>query len=292
MSATLNSRLYSRPWVASGCRLDWHASDVEQPQRPTLVPASPLVAYEGCAASQRVVQRTPFGVEFLRHPVDRRRLHAIRFRIYGVYQGATDSASPCCRSDEQVFEVTDVLQRPGGRMKHVMDESDQAAVASGDQSVGLHTLIHQSRKGPVRHFDRNMLPIKAQIARPQCIPLHTVTRSHGSDLGHRTCLLIRGVTCSPGSAERHAIIHEEAAHRYVDLAGSDIANCVVGDRRDAPRRSGRPEQDRARQGWRACSCPQRERRKFSRSCCAASPRCSKFSMTLFASDGANCSVPP
>src|ERR1700730_19136938 len=85
--------------------------------------ASPLVAYQGCAASQSVVQRAPVGVEFLRHPVDRGRLHAIRCSIHSVYQGTTDSASACCRIDEQIFEVTVVLQRPGGRMKHVMDES-------------------------------------------------------------------------------------------------------------------------------------------------------------------------
>jgi hypothetical protein len=34
-----------------------------------------------------------------------------------------------------------------------MDESDQAAVPFGDQAVGLHTLIHESRKGPVGDFD-------------------------------------------------------------------------------------------------------------------------------------------
>src|ERR1700682_5227746 len=75
-------------------------------------------------------------------------------------------------------------------MKHVVDESDQAAVPFGDQAVGLHPLIHESRKGPVSNFDRNMLAIKTQVARPQCIPLHTVTRSQRSDLGHGTCLLI------------------------------------------------------------------------------------------------------
>jgi len=67
-----------------------------------------------------------------------------------------------------------------------MDEADQAAVAFGDQTVRLHTLIHESRKGPVGNFGRNMLPIETQVASPQSIPLHTVTRSHGSDLGHRT----------------------------------------------------------------------------------------------------------
>src|SRR5882672_9507188 len=167
-----------RRWVADA-----------QPRSAGIALSSALVAYEGRTAGQSVVQGASFGVEFLRHPVDRRGLHTIRFRIHSVYQGTADSASACCRIDEQVFEVTVVLQRPGGRMKHVMDEPDQAAVPFGDQAVGLHPLIHESRKGPVGNFDRDMLAIKTQVARPQCIPLHTVTRSHGSDLGHGTCLL-------------------------------------------------------------------------------------------------------